>query len=304
MNAQVGVSLAVHNSRDLTRECLAALMRSTGVEIYPVVIDDGSNDGTSEMLASEYPGVRVLRGDGNLWWTRATNWGIRVSLEVGCDQVLLLNPDVRVEPDTVAHLARASHTHADAIVAPLVLDCDDPTRIWEAGHSWQPAWKAFPVVWINRYQYKRGTPVSHLPPAIYPTVSVIGRGGLMPRAAFESLGLFDEVHLPQYGADADMTLRAWRKGWPMYIEPKARVVLNTRQTGMRSSPSWRKALEGYGRYLTSRKHGEALRVLWYWSTNNLPLYQALPTYLFMLALNTLRYWQRFLQERRELASGV
>jgi GT2 family glycosyltransferase len=255
------------------------------------------------MLQRDYPDVIALRGDGNLWWTGATNWAVRECLQAGCEFVLLLNPDVIVEPTTISTLVSNSMSLDMAIVTPVVLDYDNPEVIWEAGHTWGPVVERFPVIWAARYMYKHGAKVSRLPKTPYSTVSVVGRGGLIPRIAFETLGLFDEQRFPHYGADGDLAKRAWRAGHPMYIVPLARVLLHTDQTGRMVPESLREAIWQYGRYLLSRKHGEAIRTLYFLCMKNLPMYAAIPSYLFGLALNTFRYWQRFVKAKRRLRGG-
>ena len=298
MRPKVGVALAVHNSCAQTRNCLEALFSSDYGNLHVVVVDDGSSDGTWEMLQQDYPKAIALRGDGNLWWTGATNWAVRECLQAGCEFVLLLNPDVIVEPTTISTLVSNSISLGMAIVTPVVLDYDNPEVIWEAGHTWGPMIEKFPVIWSGGYIYKHGTKVSRLPKAPYSTVSVVGRGGLIPQIAFEVRGLFDGKRFPHYGADGDLALRAWRARYPMYIVPTARVLLHTDQTGMRVPRSFSEAIQHYGRYLLSRKHGEAVKVLYFLNIKNLPVHAAIPSYLFMLVLNTFRYWQKFVQARR------
>lgn len=295
----IGVALAVHNRQMRTRECLEALVRSEAIQMYIVVVDDGSEDGTWDMLADDYPQIVRLRGDGTLWWAGATNWAICNCLERECEGVVLLNPDVIVEPDTIAHLVFGARALGEAIVAPIVLDHDEPTRVWEAGHRWEPIVRQVPLVWASRYLYARGTQSSELPKDPYPTVSVVGRGGYLPRRAFEELGMFDERRFPHYGGDADMSLRARRRGYPMYVIPRARVYLHTEDTGRGVPHSLADAVIGYKRYLISRRNGEAIRVLYHYTRNNLPLICAVPTYLLMLAVNSARYWQQYAEERRK-----
>jgi len=64
--------IPVHNRKEFTRNCLRSLQRQTVSDrLRIIVVDDGSEDGTDEMLAAEFPEVIVLRGDGNLFWTAA-----------------------------------------------------------------------------------------------------------------------------------------------------------------------------------------------------------------------------------------
>lgn len=67
----VWLIIPVHNRREVTRACLLHLAALGLPEDFVIcVVDDGCTDGTSEMLAAESPWVRVVRGDGNLYWGR------------------------------------------------------------------------------------------------------------------------------------------------------------------------------------------------------------------------------------------
>ena len=296
---KVGICIAVHNTREITRECLLAVLASKNIVIYPVVIDDGSEDGTWEMLLETFPQIKAIRGDGNLWWTRATNLAIKECIREGCSHMLLLNPDAIIQPHTIHTLVQNSQELDDAIVAPVVLNHDVPDTIWEAGHDWLPIFKLFPYIWVPRYKYKRGTALSNIPTNPYSTVSIVGRGGLIPRKAFEVLGYFDEVLLPHYGADMDYALRAFRNSYPMYIIPKAHVLLYVHQTGMSVANRLPTAIAGYLRMLTKKKHGALLFTYLHVAKKNLPIYSALLTYVFTILLNSFRFWQAFAKRSKQ-----
>jgi len=97
------------------------------------VVDDGSTDGTSEAVSRLYPQVRILRGDGNLWWTGCMNLGSRDAVERGADYVMAMNDDVRVSPDCLQELVRCAEANKPCIVGSLIYHLDDPQRIWSAG---------------------------------------------------------------------------------------------------------------------------------------------------------------------------
>lgn len=298
---KIGVSLAVFNSREQTRACLSALLASTGVDLLPVVIDDGSTDGTAEMVASSFPQVSLLRSDGNLWWSGASNLGIRQCLQAGCDYVLLLNPDVLVQPDTIVTLLTIAQQAPPCIAAALVVQRDAPDRVWWAGSRWEPVLAGLPI-WSSRYLYRSGTLVSSLPQTPFATSEVHGRGVLAPRQVFEIVGLYDEISLPQYGADVDFSHRVRKAGISMVVAPQAPVTLDTRHTGMLPATSLRRAGRGYWNYLTKRKNGEALRTWWVISRRHLPFYAVVPTYAALVGWGTLRYWQRVAWRTRTMES--
>jgi GT2 family glycosyltransferase len=95
---KVFVIIPVHNRKHFTYECLDSLTQQSYSNISIIVVDDGSTDGTSEMIARYFSEVKVLHGDGYLWWTGAINFGIKEALRIATheDFILVINDDVIV----------------------------------------------------------------------------------------------------------------------------------------------------------------------------------------------------------------
>ena len=174
----------------------------------------------------------------------------------------------------------------------IVVFYDNFNIVWWAGSRWGPL-KSWLPIWCNRYLYKSGVKLDKLPEKPYHTDEAHGRGVLIPREIFNTIGLYDEIKFPQYGADIDFSFRAKRAGFSIFVVPKAKVKLHTDSTGMKTPKAFCKVVRGYGKYLINRKNGEALRVWWNLLIRYAPLYAVLPSYVFIIALNTFRYWQRF-----------
>src|SRR5258707_4895900 len=95
------ILIAIYNRLEITKRGLFVLFealdryRSLGQgqnQFEVVVVDDGSTDGSSEWIAQNYSQVHLLSGDGNLWWSGATNMAARNSIEKPhADQPLLLH---------------------------------------------------------------------------------------------------------------------------------------------------------------------------------------------------------------------
>jgi len=295
----VGIVIATYNKRLELRECLNHIFRSIWTPHKICVVDDGSTDGTWEMLLQDYPDISRIHGDGNLWWAGATNKGIELCLGNGCEYILLLNPDTLLSPDTISYLLKNSMLHGNVINASIVVFQDNFNIIWWAGSKWGPL-KPWLPIWCNRYLYKSGVRLDKLPEKSYRTDEAHGRGVLIPREIFKAIGLYDEIKFPQYGADIDFSFRAKRAGFSIFVVPKAKVKLFTDSTGMKTPKAFYKAVRGYRKYLINRKNGEALRVWWNLLIRYAPFYAVLPSYVFIIALNTFRYWQRFFHQKRTI----
>ena len=93
------IVIPVFNRKHFTKDCLISLRNQTYKYHKTIIVDDGSTDGTKQMLESEFPEVIVLSGDGNLWWTKSINMGIRHALSLGADYIMTLNNDTIATPD-------------------------------------------------------------------------------------------------------------------------------------------------------------------------------------------------------------
>lgn len=210
--------IPVHNRRELTRRCLQALDEQRDRTFTVVVVDDGSTDGTGDMIAQDYPDVQVVRGDGNWWWTGSTRHGIDHVLE-RChpeDAVVLLNDDTIVGPGFIETLRDSASRNPDTLIGSVVLDINRPDFITDGGCSinWNNA-KWAPV---NSGRLLSEFPDGHTEPVS----SLTGRGVLIPVEVFDCIGQYNNRHFPQHG-DMEFPVRASRAGYRLIVDYRCRV---------------------------------------------------------------------------------
>ena len=125
MKRSVYIIMPVHNRRFLTLACLENLKQQNAIEQYNiVVVDDGSTDGTATAVSKHYPKVKILTGDGNLWWTGSILKGMEYAISKGDDYLIWLNDDCLPQSGSIEKLLNACENNPLAIVGGQSLDPD------------------------------------------------------------------------------------------------------------------------------------------------------------------------------------
>jgi GT2 family glycosyltransferase len=178
-----------------------------------IIIDDGSTDGTEEMIKEKYPYVILLKGDGNLWWSRATNMGIEKAIEIEADYVLLGDNDATVDSEWISALVDTAEKNPKSLVTSKCYYYDEPKKIWHVGGELNWLKGGFRVIGMNEIDDGQ-----------YDTqfdVSCAAIGVLINTTFLKNIGMMDSKSFPQYWSDIDFTLRAYKKGYRMIYEPKS-----------------------------------------------------------------------------------
>jgi GT2 family glycosyltransferase len=234
-SARVAVVVPVHNKIELTQRFLGSFQKVTYPNYTLIIVDDGSTDGTSEIVKQHYPHVVVLQGDGELWWSGATNLGTSYALAHGYDYVLTINNDTLVHPDFLSQLVATAEANPRSIVGSRINFMEEPSRVWAAGtEMW---WKSGCVLqlWCNRLHECM---VLALRPSPWPTPALTGCGTLVPADCYREVGLYDTKRCPQYHGDSEFTLRARARGYAALVDLHA-VVWNDAGNTSPITRGWR-----------------------------------------------------------------
>ena len=109
--SKVSVQIVTWNSKRYIENCLDSVLAQDFPDFSVMVIDNGSNDGTVELLRSTYPTVSVLQNFKNQGFAKANNQGIHLA---SGEYVLVLNPDVILEPDFLTNMIKTADSHPEA----------------------------------------------------------------------------------------------------------------------------------------------------------------------------------------------
>ena len=225
MDPKLFIVITDFNGFEQTKNCLDALRESFFQDFTVVVVDHGTTNETQRSLEHEYPGVVRIVGSPELWWTGATNLGIRHALGCGADLVMLLNNDCYVTPETIGELIALWKENPQSLIAPVQRDKLTGKILAITLRS------CFLLGFPTMPGPRTLTPQMHTQRLLSTQLIGGGRGVLLPVPVFKEIGFFDEVNLPHYGADHDFYLRAANNKWPLYVAARAIVDIDdTRST--------------------------------------------------------------------------
>ena len=207
------------------RECVTRVLASNApVEL--VLVDNGSRDGVPQALARAYERderVRVVYNHANLGFGPAVNVGAR---QAGGEALLVLNPDCMLEPETLSRMLDVQRMHPDAGVIGAV-PCDADGTPDPASRRRDPLLRRSLNEMTGRVKRDasryEGVDVSGpMPDAVIETENVSGALMLLPRAAFEQVGGFDEGYF-LHCEDLDLCRRARDAGYKVLLAGNVRV---------------------------------------------------------------------------------
>jgi len=259
------IVIPAYNRRHFTSCCLERLRRQTSREFQTVVVDDGSTDGTAQMIRERFPEVRLIEGYGNLWWSGAVNEGIRYALTMPeITAVMTLNDDTLPDDDFVACQLRAHDANPAAILGAFELE-QKTGKPHSAGER---------IHWLTGRDTNLVEELREPFHGLQPATHVAGRGMLVPISVFRTVGLFDARRLPQRAADNDLCHAARRAGFRVYCNLESRLYTYPEACGgtvFRRNPS----LRNYWRHLFDHR-GDAnlIHFTVYMWKNCPPLYLA------------------------------
>lgn len=213
---KVRIVAPVHNRRLITLQCLKSLSRlnSDGLEIGIIIVDDGSTDGTSEAIKNEFPAVEIIEGDGELWFTEATNVGIRAALNHSPDYVLTINDDEVFDADFLVRMIETAEKYPQTVIGSLLLLWDAPHKIFQVA----PVFEVKSGGWRHWHQQT----IWSVPKKVFEVDLIVGNCVLFPAKVFDGNNLMNSRRYPNFG-DAEFTPRLKKQSWKLLIEPRARV---------------------------------------------------------------------------------
>ena len=266
----VSVCIVTYKARDLLRDCLNSLSSHTALDYEVIVVDNGSGDQVAEMLAGEFPAVRLIENATNLGFTFPMNQALK---EGNGKYLLQLNPDTLILPEALDRMISFMESNPKiGICGPKVLNRDGTLqKSCRRGEPTPMAVISYFLGLSARFpQSKRfgGYQLNYLKED--ETSAVAGVSGscmMIRRDVLDDIGYLDERFFA-YQEDADICRRARETGWQVYYYPAAQIIHFGGQGGSgvepyRSIVAWHKAYFQYYRKHLARNYFFLFNWLYY-----------------------------------------
>lgn len=231
----LSVVILNYNTVELTRKCLTTVRAShLGDYVMEVIVcDNGSSDGSIEMVKKEFSQVILIENKKNLGFAAGNNPGIK---RAKGRYILLLNTDTEIPKDTL----RVMVSYMDKNPSIGASTC----KLLLPDGSMDPAChRGFPTPWVA-FTYLSG--LERLFPktrlfgeyhqgykdfgSIHEVDCIVGAFFLVRREVVREIGLMDEEYF-MYGEDIDWAYRIREKGWKIMYNPTVTILHKKKQSG-------------------------------------------------------------------------
>lgn len=200
----VAIIIVNWNQKKLLDTCLSSLKKKTNYSAYNVVVvDNGSLDGSAELVKQIFPWANVLALNKNYGFSVGNNKGILYSLkEFKPDYILLLNNDIEiVQPDWLTRMVRVAEPDRDVGIVSCKLIYPDGktqyigTKVTVKG-----------LTWLNPLN-------EDTLPQTFDVDAVLGACFLIKKAVLDKIGLLDVGFSPFVHEESDFCVRAKKAGY-------------------------------------------------------------------------------------------
>jgi GT2 family glycosyltransferase len=213
MPTSIATLITCYNRRQKTQTCLEALFNQnlpSEVALTVYLVDDGSTDGTGEAVRQAWPNVKLIQGDGSLFWNGGMRRAFDEAVKDDPDYYFWLNDDTLLYPDALGTMLATSRRLAGqgcerAIVTGST--CDPQTGTHTYGGLVRSSW------W-HPLRLRRLAPSQEAQPC----ETMHGNCVLIPREVARVVGNLEPAFV-HYLGDFDYGLRARKQGCTVWIAP-------------------------------------------------------------------------------------
>lgn len=214
------------NKKQLLDSCLESLKRQSFRDFEVLVVDNGSTDGSCELIQDKHPEVRFIGLETNIGFSAANNLGIRASTG---SFIALLNNDTEADSKWLEEIHKPLlRDGAVGFCASKMIFYNARNVINSAGQDFLSIGRGKDRGWmeLDRHQYDH-------PELVF---GACAGAALYRKSMLDDIGLFDEDFSPIYFEDVDLSFRAQLAGWRCLYVSEAIVYHHARGTFGPSHP--------------------------------------------------------------------
>jgi len=224
------ICFPVYNRIQLTIKCIESILTSTFKDYKIVILDDGSTDGSTEIINETYPDIIILKGDGTFFWAKGMNTCLEYVLTISNDNdfVLMLNNDVEIEETTLNELIfKYQSLNTECILGCFNLIIDNKNCIENSGYII----KKYGFIQNLNPRFKHYAKIDSVKEELIKVDSLAAKGAFLSIKIIKKIGLIDEYHFRQYHGDSTYFYRTNIYNIPIFIYVNAKLYSHLYLTG-------------------------------------------------------------------------
>jgi len=247
---KVYILSAVHNDLEDTKRLLTSIYKQTYENFEVCLVDDGSTDETDIYLNKYYPSVKVIKGNGKLWWTGCMYKALEyVSNNAKKEDFFLtINNDCTFLPDYLSNIVKEGILHENSVIGSVSISKNDGNRIVDSGALFN--WKRGRVSKAG-FNFIKDIPRNYKYDDGVDALST--RGTLFPVQIIKKIGNFDKKHFPHYISDFEYTSRAKKHGYKLIVSYSCLIYNDDRRTGFSGPSNKQISFSQLGKIMFDRK---------------------------------------------------
>ena len=216
---RVAVIIVSYNALPILQKCLPTVAQTSWPNLEIVFADNNSTDGSSEWIAGQFPGIRIIRHPENWLFSRGNNEAIR---EVTADYIVLLNNDVAVPEDWLQPLVSFAESNPSfAALQPKILQFSRRDHFEYAGACGGYLDRlGYPLARGRIFDHTEQDAGQYDMPVRIDWAS--GAAMLLRRSALDSIGPLDET-FGLHMEEIDLCWRLRRSGHEIGVVPESQV---------------------------------------------------------------------------------
>lgn len=227
MKFNIAVIIPTHNRLRYLRRLLHDLKEQvldSNISVIPVVVIDGSNDGTLEYCVEN--DIAHIIGDGNWWYTKCINAGVSFAEDkIRPSHLLLTNDDVRFQSNFIACLVRdyKDINNDKSILTSIFVDDITGSVLYRGTRNFNRTFLKSSL----RLAFDKSTSTGI--EGVHRNYDLSGRCIFTRYSTWQTSGPYDEA-FPQYGSDTEYGIRALLHGYELFISKNCALLESVADT--------------------------------------------------------------------------